>query len=415
MSDSPIQPVNARPYLMHNQVQYYEWGTHDRDAYIPQLLGIPAQPGKPYAELWMGAHPKAPSAVVVNGHEVPLDQWIAAHPQELLGQAVAKRFHNSLPFLFKVLAAGEALSIQAHPNKQQAEQLRASDPAHYPDDNHKPEIAIAIDALTALIGIKPYAELAETLQRYPEIGTFAGAEISASLTGGQQAAADTQQEITRQFLTALFSRAVSHPQALAQAVDTLAQRLAAQQTLSEAEALFMELRQKYPNTDIGLFAIFVLNLVHLAEGEGMYAAAGVPHAYLKGNIIECMANSDNVVRVGLTSKFKDTPALLQVMQVDPKPVDVLHANPADQKTVYVTPAPEFQVSRLRLATGAQFPQQTGHKPEVFIILKGDVQVSWPSGQETYRRGQTIFVPALLAQYTLTAQQDTEIFKAAIPD
>src|SRR5206468_2002380 len=107
--------------------------------------------------------------------------------------------------------------------------------------------------------------------------------------------------------------------------------------------LFLELRQKYTGPDVGLFAIFVLNLVHLAEGEGMFAAAGVPHAYLKGNIIECMANSDNVVRVGLTGKFKDTPALIEIMQYDPKPVDIFHADPTSERVVYRTPAPEFEV------------------------------------------------------------------------
>ena len=150
----------------------------------------------------MGAHPKATSSVVVNDHDIPLDQWIAAHPQELLGQVVAARFNNGLPFLFKVLAAGEALSIQAHPNKDQAKLLRASDPAHYPDDNHKPEIAIAIDALTALMGIKPFAELAETLRRYPEIAMFSGSEVSARLTDTPNASPAQQQEITRQLLTA---------------------------------------------------------------------------------------------------------------------------------------------------------------------------------------------------------------------
>jgi mannose-6-phosphate isomerase len=416
MSDSQTQPVVARPYLMHNQVQYYEWGTHDGDAYIAQLLGITPEPGKTYAELWMGAHPKAPSSVVVNGHDIPLDQWIAAHAQELLGQAVAASFANTLPFLFKVLAAGEALSIQAHPTKAEAKLLRASDPAHYPDDNHKPEIAIAIDGLKALMGIKPLAALAETLRRYPEIAGFAGADVSAKPLSAQNAAPDQEQQIAREFLTALFSRAVSHPQALAQAVDALAQRLTSQgQTLSEVEQLFMELCRKYPNTDVGLFAIFVLNLVHLAEGEGIYVAAGVPHAYLKGNIIECMANSDNVIRVGLTSKFKDTPALLQVMRVEPKEVDILRANPSGEETIYHTPAPEFLVSRLRLPAGAQRTQRTGNKPEVFIILTGELTVTWPGGQETYRRGQSVFIPANLAEYTLAAGAATEIFKTAIPN
>ena len=416
MSVSQTQPVIARPYLMHNQVQHYEWGTHDHAAYIPQLLGIPPQPGKPYAELWMGAHPKAPSSVVVDGHDIPLDQWIAAHPQELLGSAVIQRFENGLPFLFKVLAAGEALSIQAHPNKAQAKILRINDPEHYPDDNHKPEITIAIDALTALMGVKPFGEMVDTLRRYPEIAGFIGTQASARVTDVQNPSAQQQQEIVRQLLTALFSRAVSLPQELAQAADSLAQRLGKPgETLSEVEQLFLELREKYPATDVGLFAIFVFNLVHLSEGEGMYAAAGVPHAYLKGNIVECMANSDNVVRVGLTSKFKDTPALLEVMQVDPNPVDILHADPASAETVYVTPAPEFQGSRLRLKAGTERQQYTDSKPEIFIILQGEVTVRWPGGQETYRRGQSVFIPANLAGYILIAEQPVVLFRAAIPD
>ncbi|HEY3341856.1 MAG TPA: mannose-6-phosphate isomerase, partial [Anaerolineae bacterium] len=187
------------------------------------------------------------------------------------------------------------------------------------------------------------------------------------------------------------------------------------QPLTEVEQLFMALRRQYPNTDIGLFAIFVMNLVHLAEGEGMYAAAGVPHAYLKGNIIECMANSDNVVRVGLTSKFKDTPALLQVMQVEPKPVDILRADPSDEETVYVTPAPEFQVLRLRLHAGAEKVRRTGNKPEIFIILAGKLTLRWPEGQTTFRRGQSVFIPANLAEYTLIAEHATELFTAVIPD
>jgi mannose-6-phosphate isomerase len=141
---------------MQNPIQNYDWGTRNKEAYIPQLLGIDAKPDTPYGELWLGAHPKAPSMVWVDGELTPLDQWISAHPIEVLGKAVARKFNGQLPFLLKVLSAGEALSIQAHPNKAQAKILHATDPLHYPDDNHKPEIAIALDSLTALVGIKPY-------------------------------------------------------------------------------------------------------------------------------------------------------------------------------------------------------------------------------------------------------------------
>ena len=138
-----VPEVAPRPYRMHNQIQHYAWGTRDQDAYIAHLLGNEPEEGVPYAELWMGAHPKAPSTIELeDGRTVALNMWIKAHPNAILGREVAERY-GKLPFLFKVLSAGQSLSIQAHPTKAQAEKLHARDPEHYPDNNHKPEIAVA--------------------------------------------------------------------------------------------------------------------------------------------------------------------------------------------------------------------------------------------------------------------------------
>ena len=142
---SELTQITARPYRLHNQIQHYAWGTRDNDAFIPHLLQFDPEPGVPYAELWIGTHPKAPSQVELpDGSMMLLHDWIAQEPRAALGKAVHARF-GGLPFLFKVLSAAQSLSIQAHPNKAQAETLHEQDPAHYPDDNHKPEIAIALD------------------------------------------------------------------------------------------------------------------------------------------------------------------------------------------------------------------------------------------------------------------------------
>ena len=415
MSHTPIPPVEPRPYLMQNEIQHYEWGTRDAEAYIPRLLGISPAVGVPYGELWMGAHPKAPSHIIVNGTSLALDQWIATYPLELLGAAVSQHFDGQLPFLFKVLAAGEALSIQAHPNKAQAKLLHAAAPQHYPDDNHKPEVAIALDSLTALMGIKPFPELSETLDQYPEIANFIAAGVAHRLADKQTAAYAEQQAATRDVLVSLFDSSVTRPGELVVAIDALQQRLLASTSpLGEAEHLFLELRQKYPGPDVGLLALFLLNLVHLNEGEGMYADAGVPHAYLKGNIIECMANSDNVVRVGLTTKFKDARALVDILRYEPGPVAILKPAPDQDLTVYQTPAPEFRVSRLRLQAGATCRQQTGNRPVVYIVIAGSVGFNWPGGSQEYHRGQSIFIPALLSDFNLSATTQVELFKADVP-
>jgi mannose-6-phosphate isomerase len=418
MSENAQAVVQAHPYLMVNQIQNYEWGAHDADAYIPQLLGIQAQAEQPYAELWMGAHPKAPSQVIIDGQPMSLHEWIALHPQETLGQTVAERFNNSLPFLFKVLSAGEALSIQAHPNKVQAKVLHARAPQHYPDDNHKPEIAIALDSLTALMGIKPFVQLALTLQRYAELANFIGSDLCervAQAAAANTTDAATQSLLIREVFTALLTRATLHPHELAQATDQMALRLEGSDVpLDEAERLFITLRARYTGADVGVFALFLLNLVHLKAGEGMYAEAGVPHAYLKGNIIECMANSDNVVRVGLTTKFKDAQALLDILTYTPEPVEILGSDEDADVLPYSTPAPEFRVIRHNLRPGDAQTVQTGAKAEIAIVTEGEVQVAWADGQETYRRGQSFFIPALLREYTLSVLAPAQLFRTTIP-
>ena len=413
-----LPDVEARPYLLQNSIQHYAWGTRGNQAFIPNLLGFRQEPGLPYAELWIGAHPKALSTVVVGDMPVPLDQWIQAYPVQILGSKIADRFSNQLPFLFKVLSASEPLSIQVHPNKAQANALHLRDPIHYPDANHKPELAIALDSLTALMGIKPFAEIQETLRRYPEIADFIGKRVCASILNALTPDLQRQQALIQTLFSTLIKRSIDAEKELVRAIAQLAERLSRVSSLEEIEILFLDLRAKHTGPDVGLFVMFLLNLVHLEEGQGLFTDAGTPHAYIKGNIVECMANSDNVVRVGLTDKFTDPESLIEIIDYAPAPLSVLGNHSDLGEKVYQTPASEFRVSRLKLNPSTARQEITENGLKLFLVTKGTVVVRWNSGSADGRmilqQGQSILVPACLREFQLSAEAPVELFKVDVP-
>lgn len=410
--------VEARPYLLKNSIQHYDWGTRGNQAFIPNLLGFEQEPGLPYAELWIGAHPKATSNVVVGEMVVPLDQWINAYPVQILGSKIANKFSNKLPFLFKVLSASESLSIQVHPNKAQANSLHISDPVHYPDANHKPELAIALDSLTALMGIKPFAELQETLRRYPEITDFVGKRVCTRVFNLVTPDPQKQQTLIQTLFSTLVKNSMSYEKELVRAIEQLAERLSKSSSLGEIEILFLDLRTKYTGPDVGLLVMFLLNLVHLKEGQGLFTDAGTPHAYIKGNIVECMANSDNVVRVGLTRKFTDPENLIDIINYDPAPLSVLGNDSDLEEKIYQTPASEFRVSKLTLSSSTERPETTENGLKLFLVTKGAAVVRWNSSSEDGRmilkQGQSVLIPACLREFQLSTEASAELFKVEVP-
>jgi len=412
--------VGAHPYTMHNRIQNYAWGTRGDDAYIPRLLGMPAEPDLPYAELWLGAHAKAPSDVTLPGGALlALGDLIEADPEAALGEAV-QRQHGQLPFLLKVLSAGQSLSIQAHPTKAQAQALHRDDPEHYPDANHKPELAVALDRLDALVGFRPIDQLARTLNRHPEIADFVGREPVARLIDGRGAPTGIQSSLVRDIFAALIQRATETPDMLARTTGALATRLRAQHGhLTEHEQLFLEQTARYGAADVGLLALFLLNIAHLEAGEGIFTAAGVPHAYLGGNIIECMANSDNVVRVGLTPKFRDAAVLLNIADTHPGLPEILPGTRAPYSSGallarYAVPTPEFMLEFWRVPEGTTAPLATHAGPGVLLVLDGSVSLEWASAGEVYAKGASAFLPACLGQCTATGTTDAQVVLAMVP-
>ena len=408
----------ARPYRIENGIQPYSWGARGKTAFIPRLLGIDPEGDEPYAELWIGAHPTVPSYVLLDDGRVPLDQLIARYPETILGEAVVARFGRQLPFLFKVLSAAEPLSIQAHPDREQGRHLHQRDPEHYPDANHKPEVAIALDSLTALVGFRPVQDLADVLQRYTGIREFVGAGVAEQLNSAVDADSAGRRDAVRRLVTALLRGAQLEPESLEQTVQKTAAQLDKLRDLEEAEALFMKVLHSYGANDVGVVCVFLLNLVHLDAGEGLYIPAGIPHAYVQGNIVECMANSDNVVRVGLTQKFKDAEALIDILTYDEGPVIILQGHSIAHGTVYPTSASEFEVARLSLASGETFVLDSGIGPQVFLVLRGQVLAEWANrestGADCYGQGESMLVPAAADGVRLTAQRPADMYRVVVP-
>jgi mannose-6-phosphate isomerase len=402
-----------KPYFLKNKIQHYAWGAKNEQAFIPRLLGLDVEKDKPYAELWMGTHPKAPSVVIGADESVSLDKMIEFYPRQILGDRVSGLFNNKLPFLFKILSAGEALSIQAHPNLEQAAKLHRRDPKNYPDDNHKPEIAIALDYLTALIGFRSYEEIIFALKKYPEIARFIGKDICDEFFGCLTASPAERKKSLKKLFTELLARSADDINILKETLRDLEKRIADQPQISdEREQLFLELRRQYGD-DVGLFSLFLLDLVHLQSGQGAFLDAGIPHAYLKGNIVECMANSDNVVRAGLTSKFKDCQTLADILTFESGPVNIL--GPDDNKEIFTYPSSssEFELTRISLQEGSSL-KQSCNSVQIMIIIEGLGKIIWGAEQIDLRAGDSILIPAALTNYSIISKTDLLVFRAGVP-
>ena len=399
-----------KPFVLRNKIQHYEWGTRGEQAFIPRLLGIQSEGHRPYAELWIGAHPSAPSQVNISNDLIDLTELIKKHPVEILGETVFKRFGSNLPFLFKVLSAGKPLSIQAHPNKSQAVRLHRRDSIHYPDSNHKLEIAIAIDNLKALVGLLNIVELRKKLELYPPIQSF----TDRVLPGDSTISEADETTIVKQFYSTLIRKSVGEPQLYGNLVESLAESILARgNRISEQEQLFLELKKCYPSSDVGLILILLMNLVQLTSGQALNISAGIPHAYISGNIIECMTNSDNVVRIGLTNKYKDVAALLEILDFSPNEVQVVNPDWRDGISIYRSSAEEFLVMNMKVAENFAQKIYTNDKVQIGLILNGQLELIWNSAEKLIlKKGESVLLPACIKEYVIRSQDWAEVYIAS---
>ncbi|MFE6780091.1 mannose-6-phosphate isomerase, class I [Streptomyces sp. NPDC057702] len=381
-----------------NTVRPYAWGSTTA---IPELLGT--QPtGQPQAELWMGAHPGAPSHIDRGAGPVGLNDVITADPEGELGPRAVRRFGDRLPFLFKVLAAETALSLQVHPDLDQARAGFADEEArgvpvdaphrNYKDAHHKPELICALTPFDGLCGFRAPAEAADLLAALDVDSLKPFVDIL-------RAVPDT--DALREVLTAVLSADRTAMAATVTEATAAATRLAAEGgPHAEAYAAYATVAHSFPG-DPGVIAGMLLHHVRLQPGEALYLGAGVPHAYIRGLGVELMANSDNVLRCGLTPKHVDVPELLRVVRFESTPPGVLRpeADP-DGAEVYATPIDEFRLSRHVLpADAAPHPLPAG-APQILLCTAGQVTLRDPhpaSPTETAElrltQGESAYVPA----------------------
>ena len=367
---------------LNNSLQNYAWGSKTA---LTELYGIENPQGLPMAELWMGAHPKSPSTVEVNGEVRSLREVIDADKVAMLGKAVAERF-GELPFLFKVLCADQPLSIQVHPSKAAAEQGFARENAagiplsaaerNYKDANHKPELVYALTPFQAMNGFRELHEIVSLLEpvagAHPQIAHFLENTDEANLAK-------------------LFATLLSlQDEAKSRAIGVLKSALNGRE--GEPWQTIKSIAIDYPD-DSGLFSPLLLNVITLQPGEAMFLFAETPHAYLKGVALEVMANSDNVLRAGLTPKFIDIPELLANLKFQAKPAATLLTQPQrDGETLnFPIPVEDFAFAIHGLSAAPQTLAQ--NSAALLFCIEGQAIIEKSGQQLVLKPGESCFVAA----------------------
>ncbi|KAG6332609.1 hypothetical protein ID866_6487 [Astraeus odoratus] len=387
-------------FLITPTTQKYEWGKIGNDSKVAELArssvpGFVLDESTPYAELWMGTHVKSPSGIV--GSIKSLRDVLVEHP-ELMGDvsSVFDTTGGNLPFLFKILSIGKALSIQTHPDKKTAEKLHAQQPHVYTDPNHKPELALALTPFRALCGFLPISDIKTYLSAVPEFRSLIPEEVVCRF---EDASEDEGRVALKELFSSLMTASVDR---VKQELSTLARRYQeGRETAPEqgVKNLVLTLNSQYPG-DVGVFCSFVLNQVNMNPGEAIFLGAGEPHAYVAGDIIECMANSDNVIRAGLTPKPKDIPNLVHGLtylaakaeshMIKPKPFSF-----GTHTTVYDPPVPDFTVLEVVVPQNNIASHNSIGGPSIAIVTQGSGSVAWEGSDERVDllSGSVVFIGA----------------------
>ena len=379
----------------------------------------------------MGTHPSLPSKDLTTGRSL-LD--LVADNQALMGNDITEKYNKKLPFLFKVLSINKALSIQAHPNKKLAEKLHAEDPKHYPDDNHKPEMTLAITPFEGLCGFRPIAEIAHFLAIIQPLRDLVGESESKALTEIANSTSSTEAERKSHLKSAFSTLMKSSKEDVAEKSKALLS-LAHQDsitpgcsinTASELKELVLRCNSQFPG-DIGLFVLFFLNFIKLEPGQAMYLKADDIHAYMSGDIIECMASSDNVIRAGFTPKFQDVETLTDILTYCHNPPDQQLLHPVDypyvtlnskayssnsEALLYDPPIEEFSVVRTVLKkSGAKATFEGLAGPSIIICTSGEGSIAVGPKKEDFKEGWVYFVGATAELVLESAGEEMVTFRA----
>jgi mannose-6-phosphate isomerase len=403
--------VEDRAGRLFGKIQHYSWGGYN---FIPLLIGLEPEPDMTYAEYWMGAHEKAPSQILRNdGTTIALNELIKEQPEKTLGPRVTQRY-GRLPFLLKVMDVREMLSIQVHPTKSEAEIGFARENAmgipldsperNYKDNNHKPELAVALSDLWLLYGFRPKDQLQEVLNQVPEFHTLKPVFASRGYFG-------------------LYKYVMEMPQELVNALlNTLVERVLQKYNSEELEEFSPDywvaktrVGKRVGDYDRGIFSMYFFNLVRLKPGQATFQDAGLPHAYLQGQAIEIMANSDNVIRGGLTLKHVDVPELLRLITFKGVIPEIIEGRQSDNphERFYESPSHDFCLSSIQLSKG-DFYENSADSIEILLILSGETMLNSAGKQMLVKKGESIIVFAGVNYRMRTISENAVLFRAFIP-
>jgi len=399
----------SKLFPLRGCVQPYAWGG---SSFIADLIGYKGNE-KIIAEYWLGAHVNAPATISTLEGEKKLDAFLLEKPQAYLGSYVQNNF-NRLPYLFKVLDVKDMLSIQVHPTKKQAEigfeeeNKRGVAPdattRNFKDDNHKPEIMVALSEFWLLHGFLPEAALTEVLKANPEFSELIPIFETQGYKGLYQTVMEQPQEKCNAQLRPLIDRVLPLYEAGKldkSSPDFWAARAAASQKESKT-------------IDKGIYSIYFFNIIKAQEGEAVFQDAGLPHAYLEGQNIELMANSDNVLRGGLTPKHIDIKALMEHVKFEATHPIIFSGDASNDGTerIYHTPVKDFELSKIELPAQESYENRC-ETIEIVLCLKGQVTLTESENQLTLEKGQSALLTSG-AQYKITSKSATQLFKASVP-
>jgi mannose-6-phosphate isomerase len=380
-------------FKLNNVIQHYAWGSQTS---IPQLFGIENQDGAPQAEIWMGAHPNGCSKIDTTGEL--LSEMINKHPIETLGEYTYQRF-GELPYLFKVLAADKPLSVQVHPKlsdaklgfekeNQQGIELNAFN-RNYKDANHKPELVYALTFYRAMNGFRPITDL---------ISIFEQANLTSLAYDIAALKSNQSSEGLRTFFTIVMNLyGDQKKQALTELRANIATK-ARTKMAREAFEMVLEFSDDFAD-DIGLFSPLLLNIIELEPGEAMFLHAATPHAYVQGTGLEIMANSDNVLRAGLTPKFLDIQELIAHTEFHSIPFNEIRLQPIkkDHKNSYPIPVDDFGFEIIEAFETIHTQYVRG--AEILFCIEGEITVENADTRLTIKPGESVFVCNSAHQYS----------------
>ncbi|KAL0480306.1 mannose-6-phosphate isomerase [Acrasis kona] len=406
------------------KAQNYDWGKKGSESAVAQLVKDhqDIDEKKPYAELWMGTHPSGPSYVSKDEKKIKLSEYLQEQVKtngadKVFGPHVVKEYPKAkdgdLPFLFKILSVNQALSIQAHPDLKLAEQLHRDFPDHYKDDNHKPELTVALTKFEALCAFRSLEQIIENINKVEPLKQLIGEDKFNSFQKEVENVDDkSRKELLQKVFKALMTSDES--QVKTQLLNHES-RIKQSSQSSDLDQLFIKLHKTYQG-DVGCFAIYFLNVVNLEIGEGLFLGPNEPHAYLYGDCVECMACSDNVVRAGLTPKFMHIDVLCDMLTYNDRSLEKMSLGTGRELNGSVRrfspTVKEFMVDRIEVSSKALTWKVASIS--ILIVVEGDVHLNTQDGSLKLKKGDVYLVPA---NYEWTAESENKslVFVAACND